>query len=611
MKNFKKVLSCISCIAVMLGTIIALPSFAAELNAEPESYASMSGVYGETTWEYVAEGGVLTISPKDGQTGVSIPKSPTDVKRTREYFDAEGNSLGTLTKYMACPWGMYEWSADGLVSKADYSHVKKIVIEEGIKTIPEYGFHSNFYDNSNISDTFHTGLTELVLPAGLESIGADNFRNSKLTSVELPASLNTIGSRAFASDSASSATITSVKIIEPSQLQSIGSQAFDNQSKLETICLPESVNFIGNYAFRIPNLCIAFKGNKPEMNGNATFTATSKIYYPMGKTGWDIFVPSSVGAGSSTKIDSDSFTDFGRLGSDAVWFYDDTDGKNKLDIYGSGTVYVTWNARPWAREDVKEIAIHDGITGGNVSMFGGVYPHTALEKITIPSSMTALPDDFCSGCTKLKTVVFAENSQLTTIGSRAFQNTAIEVIGIPGSVTTLNDQCFVAKSLKAVRFDGNAPESKGNSPFNTVKCLVFKNSTASGFDTDKSWAVGTSGNAAQVAGVTVLDIPETGIYAVQSASADGTITANVYNLSNAEKSCTLIVAGYETEDRKRLVQARPVPITVAVGTNGINEGTTSGKLTTSASYWLKSYLWDINTLNPITDSIGPMEVNAN
>ena len=98
---------------------------------------------------------------------------------------------------------------------------------------------------------------------------------------------------------------------------------------------------------------------------------------------------------------------------------------------------------------------------------------------------------------------------------------------------------------------------------------------------------------------------------MQSASADGTITANVYNLSNAEKSCTLIVAGYETEDRKRLVQARPVPITVAVGTNGINEGTTSGKLTTSASYWLKSYLWDINTLNPITDSIGPMEVNAN
>lgn len=213
---------------------------------------------------------------------------------------------------MACPWGMYEWSADGRVSKADYSHVKKIVIEEGIKTIPEYGFHSNFSGNPNISGTwtYHTGLTELVLPAGLESIGTDSFRNSQLTRVELPASLKSIGTRAFASDSASSATITSVKIIEPSQLESIGSQAFDNQSKLETICLPESVNSIGNYAFRIPNLCIAFKGNKPEMKGAETFTATSKIYYPMGKTGWDTFVPSSVGAGSSTGIDSDSFTDF-------------------------------------------------------------------------------------------------------------------------------------------------------------------------------------------------------------------------------------------------------------------------------------------------------------
>ena len=583
----------------------------------PNEYAYMSGTDGGVDWKFEKAIGTLTISPTEDKNDVAVSVHWGDTaKRARTYYTADNRVIYTENEYMACPWGMYEWSADGRVSKADYSHVKKIVIKEGIKTIPEYGFHSNFSGNPNISGTwtYHTGLTELVLPDGLESIGTDSFRNSQLTRVELPASLKSIGTRAFASDSASSATITSVKIIEPSQLQSIGSQAFDNQSKLETICLPESVNFIGNYAFRIPNLCIAFKGNKPEMNGNATFTATSKIYYPMGKTGWDIFVPSSVGAGSSTKIDSDSFTDFGRLGSDAVWFYDDTDGKNKLDIYGSGTVYVTWNARPWAREDVKEIAIHDGITGGNVSMFGGVYPHTALEKITIPSSMTALPDDFCSGCTKLKTVVFAENSQLTTIGSRAFGRTAITDINLPGSVTSIGDQCFSGdpnglskKTMNSIVLNGDAPEvESANGPFRGVSTKIFVKAGAGGYDAENKWAQGTTekanGEDDDIKGITLLRFSENNVYAELTNEEDGTVTAEIYNFSYKDIPYCLILAAYD-DGGERLKAVKIFSNTIFASDIKVNSETRSGKLTIAETDKLKAFVWDSKTLQPFGENL--------
>ena len=156
--------------------------------------------------------------------------------------------------------------------------LKSITLSDGVKTIGNYAFSRNY-------------VTELIIPGSVQSIGNYAFYDSsELTSVTIPDSVKTIGEGAFGNsgklasvtlpsgikcsgddvpfsncDKLTTAVITlsSVPTIEgsifsyssltsvtiPKGITSIKDSAFRGCGALTSIDIPDSVDFIGDYAF--------------------------------------------------------------------------------------------------------------------------------------------------------------------------------------------------------------------------------------------------------------------------------------------------------------------------------------------------------------------------
>ena len=88
------------------------------------------------------------------------------------------------------------------------------------------------------------GETEIIIPEGVESIGANVFKEcAEIETVTLPSSLTAIGQRAFSKCT----HLRSVTI--PSSVTTIANYAFFGCEHLERVALPEQMEKIGDSAF--------------------------------------------------------------------------------------------------------------------------------------------------------------------------------------------------------------------------------------------------------------------------------------------------------------------------------------------------------------------------
>ena len=85
------------------------------------------------------------------------------------------------------------------------------------------------------------GITSVVIPSTVKSIGESAFENNQLTEVTIPSSVTSIGSYAFHSNK-----LTSITLLDG--VVSIGGNAFEN-NQLTEVTIPSSVTSIGSYAF--------------------------------------------------------------------------------------------------------------------------------------------------------------------------------------------------------------------------------------------------------------------------------------------------------------------------------------------------------------------------
>ena len=88
-----------------------------------------------------------------------------------------------------------------------------------------------------------TSFDEFQYFTGLTAVEADAFYNASLTSIVLPNTITEIKLRAF-----SRTRLTSIQF--PEGLTTIGERAFDNAESLEYVKFPQSLEYIGYYAFQ-------------------------------------------------------------------------------------------------------------------------------------------------------------------------------------------------------------------------------------------------------------------------------------------------------------------------------------------------------------------------
>ena len=196
----------------------------------------------------------------------------------------------------------------------------------------------------------------------------------------------------------------------------------------------------------------------------------------------------SINAAESAEVASGTC---GAEGDNLTWTFDSSTGK--LTISGTGDmadydIYL----EPWSfyRRSIKEVEIGNGVTSIGYCAFDD---YSSLESVTfgenseltsigswafdgcdsltsieIPSSVTSIGEWAFSDCSSLESVAFGENSELTSIGRDAFSSCSnLTSIEIPSSVTSIGVQAFMnCSSLESVAFGENSElTSIGSSAF--------------------------------------------------------------------------------------------------------------------------------------------------
>lgn len=302
-----------------------------------------------------------------------------------------------------------------------------------VRVISEYAFAN------------HQGITSIEIPNTVIYIGDEAFSGCRsLRSVTIPNSVKSIADGAFMNCT----SLTSIVI--PNSVAQIGSAAFKGCSELEEITVP----FVGRRLNDSNSFAYIFE-EVPESLKKVVVTGGSGITNNAFR-GCDnlesITLPASVTEIGDAAFSGcirlasitlpDTLTDIGATAFQGTAYYNNTAN------WENGVLYIG-NYLIDANEVTLsgEYSIKEGTKALADEVFYGC---AELTSVTIPSSITEIPDNAFSCCEKLESVVMPEG--LTRIGKYAFYMcTSLESFTIPAKVTKVEDGLFsYCSSLKEI-----------------------------------------------------------------------------------------------------------------------------------------------------------------
>ena len=363
----------------------------------------------------------------------------------------------------------------------------------------------------------HPRFKEIQIPNSVETIGTNAFQNCQdLESITLPASLKTIESSAF------SYCLNLSEIRLPTSLKAIQSYVFDGCSSLETVFYDGSLaqwsrintsnGFLG---YSSPSLVMGdytaqFIPVKDENDPDPPpKTVTITKYTGTEST---VILPSTINSWPVTKIGEDAFQDNTTITSVTIPANVTEIGSNAFAgctnltsvNYGGDWSNLTIQSGNPAVEDAAKDAANEQLfdfefTPDNTAVIvnnykckgtaadvtipsrykgkpvtainNAAFPNSAVTSVTIPDSITSIPDAAFVNCSKL-TNISIPNS-VTFIGFSAFNScTSLKSITLPSSLSTIQSYAFYnCENLKTIRIPVSVT-SIGNYAFDVCPSLM-------------------------------------------------------------------------------------------------------------------------------------------
>ncbi|MFQ9147992.1 MAG: leucine-rich repeat protein [Eubacteriales bacterium] len=386
-------------------------------------------------------------------------------------------------------------SHDGVVYSADgktliYCPAKKTSIDwlAGVETIKTDSFFRSTIADLQIPEGVTTieenafkfcAATSAIFPSTLKSIGRMAFYSSKLNSIIFSEGLETIAASAF--DEVYFSKDGSITL--PASLISVGSSAFgcvtDSGKKVAVTVLGSGTE-LGSYF--IPNsgniTLVGYPGSTAEAYANALGDNKNLTFKLIGgseeKEIESVTLPTTL----ELRVGETSTLTASVLPKDAsdktlTWSSSDenvatVDENGKVTAVKAGNAVITATASnnvsascELTVAEISDFTITDGVlTGYTGSAKNVVIPDGVkvigegssvfgnnIESVTIPASVTEIADYAFNGCAGLKSVTFADGSQLNKIGGSAFYAAnSLESLTIPESVTEIGIYAFCAMS---------------------------------------------------------------------------------------------------------------------------------------------------------------------
>ena len=293
-----------------------------------------------------------------------------------------------------------------------------------------------------------TGITEFVVPEGVEEIGKDAFSSNKqLTKITLPSTLKTIGEGAFSNTGLKEIVIpASMKKIPNGILQNtqierlvlsegveeIGDYAFENNQHLKSVLLPSTLKKIGIGSFRNTGLKEVVLPTGLEEIGEKAFSYNNLS---------EVILPTYLKTLGDYAFSNNNLKEVTL--------------PSHLEVLGTAFVDNSELSKITFSEGLKEIR---GTSYSSTSAFSG----TSIKSVVLPKSLEKIGDRAFYNLKSLADISIPEN--VTSIGNEAFYNTGLTSIDLPANLKTIGRYAFSGTKLKKVVLPSQV-ETIGNHAF--------------------------------------------------------------------------------------------------------------------------------------------------
>ena len=276
-------------------------------------------------------------------------------------------------------------------------------------------------------------LTSVVFPEGLVSIGSEAFQQCiRLESVTLSNTVETIDVAAFSWSSLASITMSD-------GLVSIGASAFE-QCRFASIVLPDGLTNIGNKAFswctNLTSLAIPASvsfigeaivyGNKLQ---SISVDAQNSVYDSRGNCNAIIETAANrLIAGCQNTVIPNTVVEIGDMAFADAFYIVSIEIPNSVQIIGKSA---------FAGTRLKSVSIGNSVFDIREGAFSGCYFH----ELVIPNSVVRIGDGAFRNCDSIVSLTIGES--VRSIGASAFYfGRSLENLVIPNSVDTIYNSAF-------------------------------------------------------------------------------------------------------------------------------------------------------------------------